>query len=406
MLSYIARVRIALVSMIESAEDDSAMLRAALKIAGRNIAERQLDLALTLGCERIICLAEGLAQPVIALQHQAEAAGAKFNIVNGSRQLLGLVTSTDELVVFSEGLLPTASEATEALAKGAGVLVFPVEKGVAAGFERIDLNHAWAGILSLPGRLVERLSELPPDCDAVSSLLRIALQGRVSESLLPENLLDGGRWVLVGSRATLAGLEKDWFRRHAAPPSPIVPGRAIARLAVRRFGGGLLSKGWRPVWFSGAGGLVVLGAVGAAWYGFLVAAIAACGVGWLLGEAGSALGQIAGAGFGGKSSPRNRWPILGILVDLSLICVLTLGLYGTWSERAFPPLVLLGLLRIGQRQISVKWVEILQDRAVLALVLALPAAFLLLLPAIQVLSIALIAALLGLTSGSTKLTRT
>ena len=55
-----------------------------------------------------------------------------------------------------------------------GVLVLPVEAGVAAGFERIDINHAWAGALRMPGRIVAGLGDLPADWNPVAALLRLA----------------------------------------------------------------------------------------------------------------------------------------------------------------------------------------------------------------------------------------
>ncbi len=72
---------------------------------GRSLAERQLDLVLSLGCERIVCLSQGFDRGLVALQHRAEAAGAKFNLIAGPRPLAGLVNAADELLVVGEGLL-------------------------------------------------------------------------------------------------------------------------------------------------------------------------------------------------------------------------------------------------------------------------------------------------------------
>ena len=340
-------------------------------------------------------LVKAFDKGLIALQHRVEGAGAKFNLIAGPRPLAGLVNAADELVVVGEGLLPAAPEAKAALENGPGVLVLPVEAGVAAGFERIDLNHAWAGVLAMPGRLVERLNQLPPDCDATSALLRIALQGRVPLRNLPEAVLSERRWALLASRAQLAEFEPEWFRRHVAPPPPFAPGRAAARLAMRGAGAKLLAKGWKPGMMAAGGALVAALGVGAAWFGLPVLGMAACGLGWLALEAGRVLTAFAAAGSAGETKPDRTIPAAGVAIDVLLVAVLALALSGGWMERLYPPLVLLGAARVAGGLIPAKWAELAEDRAVLALLLAAATLGHALLPAIQLLSLSLIGAILG-----------
>ncbi len=378
---------------------------ASLLLAGHSIAARQLELVLGLGCERIVCLSNGLGRDVIALQHQAEAAGARFNLIAGSRQLAGLVNTADELVVVAGGLLPAATEAKSALANGPGVLALPVEAGITAGFERIDLNHAWAGVLAMPGTLVERLNQLPPDCDAISALLRIALQGRVPERALPEAVLAERRWALVTSAAQLAELEPEWYRRHVAPPSPFAPGRAVARIAIRAGGAKLLARGWKPLFLAAGGTLIAGFGVVAAWFEQGVAGIALCGLGWLLLEAGDALASLGFAGRDGKQDRHRVLPLAALAIDLALIAVLALALPGTRAERLFAPLMLVGIARVAGALLRGKWSQLVQDRSTLVLLLAIAASGAALLPAIQLLSLALVAALLGFSRGFTQITQ-
>lgn len=398
-------MRVGLISLIERAGDDPETPLAVLALAGHTLAERQLELLIGLGCERVICLSGSVGRDLIALQHRAEAHGARFNLIAGPRQMSGLVNSADELIVVADGLLPATAEAKATLASGTGVVVLPVEPGIAAGFERIDLNHAWAGLLGMPGALVERINQLPPDCDTISALLRIALQGRVPERSLPEAVLAERRWALITSREMLAQLEPDWFRRHIAPPSLWAPGRAAARLGMRKWGGTLLAKGWKPSFLAAAGiALAGLGVV-SAWFEHAVAGIILCGLGWISGQAGAALAMLARAGSDREEGGRRSLALAAILIDLAFVAVLALALHGTRAERLFPPLVLLGALRIASAYIPAKWAEIAQDRAALALLLAIAAAAGVLLPAIQLLVLLLIAALLGFSRESGQITR-
>ena len=154
-------------------------------LAGKTLARRQLDFALAAGCESVIALGDGASAQAIALRHATEAAGARFQAIRDSHGVLGVVRAADELLALAPGLLPEAGGALAALDKGAALLVLPAGPGVAAGFERIDLERAWAGAVVVSGAQVERLSALPADSAPASALMRIALQARVAAGLLP-----------------------------------------------------------------------------------------------------------------------------------------------------------------------------------------------------------------------------
>jgi hypothetical protein len=182
-----------------------------LHVAGKSVAERQLEFALAAGCERIIAL--GSLPDVISLRHAAEDAGAQFLAVGNSHGLLGTIRAADELMVIAPGLLPDERAALPALAKSNVVLVLPASSGVPAGFERIDLERAWAGAAVVPGGLVERLAELPADVEATSALLRVALQARVPDAKLSDQALTDGSWVMVGNGGDTETVGQAWLDR-------------------------------------------------------------------------------------------------------------------------------------------------------------------------------------------------
>ena len=172
-------MRAALIS-IEGQPHD-AESGAVVALAGKSLARRQLDFALAAGAEQVIVLGGPAAPEAVELRHAAESAGAKILSIADGYGLLGAVRAADHLLVLAPGVLPEAPIALEMLGKGSSLLVLPAAQGVAAGFERIDLERAWAGAMVVQGGLVERLAELPRDIDPAPSLLRIALQAKVAE---------------------------------------------------------------------------------------------------------------------------------------------------------------------------------------------------------------------------------
>ena len=370
-------MRVALLSTLEPSADDATTPRGLLALGGRSIAHHQLATALALGCERVICLADGLPGEVIALQHAAERAGASFQVTGDGRAVAQLVKPDDEMLVFSDGLV-VAPEAVSTLLGGrSGVVVQPVESGMAAGYERIDLNHAGGGVMRLPGRLAAGLADLPGEWNPVSALLRIAVQSSLRQVVLPQSLTSNGRWALVRSDGEAHRLEPAWLRQHTAHRDGNGPGRWLAARMVERLGPALLHAGTKPHVVSlGAAALALL-ALGSAWFGAFSAAFAGLGLAWLVRRSAAILARVHGE----RSLGKNRWlaPETGfdILLDLGFVAVSAWRLAAAhpianaYIVGGFTALVLVGLVRLLPSLFAdAPWSGWLEDRLVLALVLA------------------------------------
>lgn len=359
---------------MEPADPDSAELRAFLRIGGISLARHQLGLALALGCERIVCIARSLHQELVELQHVAEDSGARFHVVSGPRGLVGLVTANDELIAFADGLLAYPKEAVPQIEAGQGVLVQPIEIGQPAGFERIDLNHAAAGAIRVPGALAERFAELPPDSDAMSSLQRIALQSGQTQRMLSPGLRESGAWRLVRDESEAQLAETEWFRQHTAVAAARSVSDMGARIAVRSIGPALLhsgSGGNAVGWLALA---AVLLALGAGWFEFSATALFLCLIADVLRRAAGLLLQIERRSLTLRRSGFPRKLLFGWALDVVLILILA------WSQplgpgegvftHAFPPIMLIVMLRLIPQVIQASWARWLEDRGLFSLILA------------------------------------
>ncbi len=356
--------------MLEPAAAGSAQPRAFLRVGGVSVARQQLSLALALGCERVVCIAQGLSPELIALQHAAEAARVQFHVIPGARPLAGLVAANDELIALADGLFVSTTEAAALLEQGQAVLVQPIEQGLNAGFERIDLNQAAAGAMRLPGRLIERIADLPADCDAVSSLQRIALQAGVRLRPIPVAGQGGLFWTLVRDEDEAHALEPQWIRQRTADGVPLGPSRWLARLAVRGLGPALLHAGSGPLTLVIASAVVALLALGAGWFALAPLGLSFCALGWVLRESAVLLARIDSD----PSRPRRGldsrtaygWLLDGIIVALAGWGAMT-GPGQPLLDRFFPAFMLVALLRILAQRLSPQAAVWLEDRAMLAL---------------------------------------
>lgn len=359
-------------------------------LAGKTLARRQLEFALAAGCERVIALGNGAAPEAIALRHAAEARGARFQCIGETHGLLGAVPAADELLVLAPGLLPEDRGALESLERGSAVLVLPAGPGVAAGFERIDLERAWGGALVLPGRLVERLADLPADSDATAALLRIALQARVAEKRLPEQALAAGSWVVLRGNQDSAGRQQAWLKRNLPASDGVGATRLLARLGLRRFAIPLLAlpRALTGLWSGVA--LTLGGAVAAALLDWPAAGFVLVALGAVLAEFAVGLAHLRDAPFGAAGSER-LGVLVRCLVDAALTLCAVLAIDGTWLRGLFPPLVLLAALHASRPAQWPNLAALLGDRALLALVFALAAALDLAEPAIMLAALAIVA---------------
>ena len=380
-------MRIALIAMGENG--GTGVERA--RLAGRTIAHRQLDFARSLGCEKVILFGDGAIAEAMELRHAAEKAGLQVQVVHGVRYLPAAVRGDDQLLVLAQGLAPDSSEACDRLRQGAGLLVLPAEPGWSAGFERLDMAAAWGGAMVLPGRLVAALDELPEDAEPVAGLLRIARQAGVPEQPLPERELAEGRWQIVRTPEAALAIEPGWMDRRLPPVPPFRPTTWLSRWLVRRLGRTWAGKKSAVVGLTAGAVLIIALAVAAAWFGFPVLAFSVLVPAAIAIDGGDALKQLDRSIFEPKPDRYRTLLVLGLMWDAALVALGTLAIDGSRVHRLFPPLILVGLLYAFPRIPGAGWRALASDRGLLAVLLALAAAWGLTEGAYMVLALALLA---------------
>ena len=395
-------MRAALIS-IEGQPHD-AESGAVVALAGKSLARRQLDFALAAGAEQVIVLGGPAAPEAVELRHAAESAGAKILSIADGYGLLGAVRAADHLLVLAPGVLPEAPIALEMLGKGSSLLVLPAAQGVAAGFERIDLERAWAGAMVVQGGLVERLAELPRDIDPAPALLRIALQAKVAERRLPEALLAYGSWAMVRSRNEAAEAERAWMKRNLPETQRNRPARWLALLALRPMAVRLLEEGRSSAFLAVAAVGLLAGGIALSAMGWAIAAFVLAALGVFAGELSASLIRLAAGPLGLATRSRLLTAALSVAVDVSLAACAALAIEQDWLHRLFPPLALLGLLRALRPEAWPGPAALMGDRLLLALALALAVALGLLEAALMTLVLAVIGLEAARKTGKTRIT--
>lgn len=383
--------------MLEPAGTGQPFPRAFLRIAGASLAQHQLGLVLGLNCQRLICLARGTSPELIALQHAAEASDLSFHIVTGPQQLSSLVAANDEVIVFTEGLFADGADLSPLLSEGrAMVLALPDDGAVAEGFERLDINNASAGVMKIPGSLIERLHDLPPDCDTASALTRVALQSGAQMRQIPLELRAGRKWKMVRSEAEALAIESEWLRTRLGESRTLTLSDRLARMAVFSFGPSLLHAGNASVMASIGVMAALAFALVSVWLDASPLAFGLVALAWVLVRATDLLRSAERLAYSVTPPAIPRADVLGWLVDAALVLVTvtaTVPAVGlaqvALGDRVFAPLMLILLLHLVPRLLLDRLASWTCDRGALSVLLGVAAALDYLGPAVRLLAVGL-----------------
>lgn len=393
-------MRVGLVSALRRTNEGT--LRADLMLAGRSVLGWQVALLQAMGVERVLCLTDGTAcTAILPIQHSVEAAGGTFHVLKGFAALPALVRAEGDLIILTDGLVPSPA-VMRSLTGGEGALprvvaAIPADHALAndhpEDFERIDAARHWAGVLAMRGAAVQQLADFPDDADAVSVLLRVALQAGTPVSDLGLRELAPDNWLLATSGENVALHQRALIADAAEGADWRAPITALAAQLVRTLAPRGLEQG--GVVAAGAALALLLGGVVAAAFGPPAAGLALAGLGAFAARVSLDYSALA-ARLQREERPGRKPAVLVAAVDTFAALALWFVL-APWPE--WQPLAVLGPLVIGLVRLAAgggdKVLTILaSDRASLLLLLAVPAGFGWLPEALACLALGLLAALL------------
>ncbi|MDM7928118.1 hypothetical protein [Blastomonas fulva] len=240
-------MRTALISLIETVPGGSA-LRGALPLANGQLAMLQVDLARQAGAGEILCLVGSVGERVRQIEAYAASCGVEFHLVRSVADISVRLASDDELLIIADGLY-VAPEEIEPMARQSGTFVASFAPGDGARslierFERIDINHVWAGLACVRARDLVEARDLPEDWSVQSALLRLAVQRGYRRQVLPFALAEAGRIAIVRD-----GAEADALALQELAGSSGTMGARLVRMAPVQ---ALARRAWAARWINPA----------------------------------------------------------------------------------------------------------------------------------------------------------
>ncbi len=326
-------------------------LRAGLTLAGRTVLAWQAELARALGCEQVVVLGHAADETLAQAERECRAHGIGFRRLVAFSGLASLVHVEDELVLLADGLVPDQHTLIALFApQGRGqplrkmVLCLPADDPQAMRFPEIDAARCWAGVAVIRAAPAQRLGDFPPDSNAISLLLRMALQAGTPGHTLTPSPQVSAPGLIADAAESLSRAEQAMIAQQREPASWSAPTLAFtealgARFALRTDDGAEAAANL------GAAASLLTG-MAAAVAGWVLAAMMASLLGSWLFDLAAAFGRIRRGVLGGKHAAvwaRLNDPGRDGLVVLALSAAL-----GPSALAALAPLAI-GTARLAQR---------------------------------------------------------
>lgn len=332
-------MRTALISLIETVPG-GAGLRGALPLAQGRLAMLHVDLAAEAGAGEVLCLVGAVDDSVREIEAYAAQRGIGCQLVRSIADISVRLASEDELLVIADGLYIAPGEMAR-LARETGSFVATFAPGDGARvlverFERIDINHVWAGLACIRARDLVEARDLPDHWSVQSALLRLAVQKGYRRALLPFSLAEAGRIAIVRVATESETLALD----ELAGSARALGGRLVHSGLFAKLARSLWAAPWsRPLLRVSAIALPI-GAIGMAATGFSPVALALLVAGRTSGHAASRLfGRFAGSvNKRWEQTARNAAFALGFLVVTVLSVAASDRLSGLFAALMLPGL--------------------------------------------------------------------
>ncbi|MEG3082440.1 hypothetical protein U1707_02180 [Sphingomonas sp. PB2P12] len=209
-------------------------MAATLPFSGVTLIEYQARLLIAAGVSQVIVVIARLTPELLGAINRIGRRGVSVDTVRSATEAVEKLHPLARVLMLGDGLVTTDAIVKAMAAEEGDCLLVVPEADAGPGFERVGGQMAWAGVARLGASRIAEVAGLPQDYDLQSSLLRLAVQSRATQVLLPTDAVRGGHGIEREARTleergravlmTIVSGRRGWFDRFVLAP--------IARLAL------------------------------------------------------------------------------------------------------------------------------------------------------------------------------
>ncbi|MEH3106205.1 MAG: hypothetical protein PGN09_02650 [Sphingomonas fennica] len=219
---------VALIAAFEPTSPEDATPAAARAFAGATVLEHQARRAVRAGATRLIVLSDAAHPALTAIVQRLRRDALPVELAVGMSDAADRLHPSEPVLVIADACLVPEQEMARVAHAPPPVLLTVADLPGRDLFERIDASARWAGVALLDGTMVRETAEMLGEWDALSVLLRRAVQADARRIPAPEHGDDALPIVAFAAQG-LAGMERrlvagtriagsDWPARLVYPP--------------------------------------------------------------------------------------------------------------------------------------------------------------------------------------------
>ena len=210
-------------------------LRAGLQFAGHSLVEYQARQAADAGATHILILVGAVTQALSRAVDRLTADGISVALVRDMVSLVREAPRDRDMLLIADGAIIAQHHFTAVAAHPGNVLLSVEDSRASAGFERIDAQHRWAGLLRVSPDLLFGTLDMLGDWDLELTLMRAAVQAGGFRIVVPQEDLLEGRVALIDSQASADLVAQALLGAQRSVPSTDAGAEhyLLSRLAVR-----------------------------------------------------------------------------------------------------------------------------------------------------------------------------
>ncbi len=333
-------------------------------VGGQSLLEHQIGLLGRLGVSRFLIEVEHVTGALLHLADTNSKTGRSVEFVRSGSDVQRLMHAGDRLWVQAEAVYVAPDLLKQMLSRAGAFLVTLDGRDENVAFERIDLNTRWAGVAVVEAQTVVALQNLPEGWSMTSSILRQALQDKVSFNALNQKNVQNGDVRLVRSAEDFSALNQEILVGRIDQSGGFLETRILAPIAAR-----IAPSVWRlssgTALVKGASIILAASSLGLGVTGFVPAAIVAAMIAIALNILGATVADRNNSTSLSRLTPPTVWTLLGLS---TLATARTDMSYS--SDGIFAALTVVGLALLAQKLILPVWArQTLKSPALIVLLL-------------------------------------
>lgn len=211
----------ALLSLGQPADQAADGPRGLFQLFGGSVLAHQARQLQELGVRRFIIAAGEAPGALSQLLDDLRRRGNEAIVVRSPAELATRVAGDDRLLVMADGLWCDTQLLADFFRLPAPQVAVVDDGANSGAFERIDLNHRWAGLALVTGRSAAALGALPPDWSTESALMRQALRDGAPRVVIPGRQVSDGQVRIVGTAGGAALIEGEALDRSSGEAGPV-----------------------------------------------------------------------------------------------------------------------------------------------------------------------------------------